>query len=376
MFNFYKKRFLSFNISDYSIEMISLEGSLPFPKVKVSGRALLEKGIIEKSKILNKAKLKDSICGLIKNPDFGKIKTNKVIFSLPESKTLFCDFPLPPDLKKEELLAFIKKEAEQTFPYLKEEIFMDFKINNGKVFLFAFPQKMVNDFLEVFRSCELNPLIFEPESEAIARSLIKNRKENILIADIGAENTDLLLFSEGLLMLDISIESAGSSFTRSLSENLNVSLEKAEEIKKDFGLSPEKEQGKIFLILQKEAREIIDEIKKIENYFKNENNQSIEKIILTGGSALLPYFSEYLIENLQKSVIVGNPLESINVEDLPNREIFKMRSVIYSNVIGSALRGLERNPERAGINLVSDKESQKNYLEIFRQGVKKKFKFY
>lgn len=177
-------------------------------------------------------------------------------------------------------------------------------------------------------------------------------------------------------MLDISIESAGSSFTRSLSENLNVSLEKAEEIKKDFGLSPEKEQGKIFLILQKEAREIIDEIKKIENYFKNENNQSIEKIILTGGSALLPYFSEYLIENLQKSVIVGNPLESINVEDLPNREIFKMRSVIYSNVIGSALRGLERNPERAGINLVSDKESQKNYLEIFRQGVKKKFKFY
>ena len=376
MFNLYKKNFLSFNISDYSIEMISLAGSSDSPKVKVLGRRLLEKGIVEKGKILNKEKLRNTIIELIKNPDFGLVKTKKIILSLPESKTLFCEIFLPAGLEKEELVNFVKKEAEQTFPYLKEEIFLDFKINNNKVLLFAFPKKMADDFIEVFKSCGLEPIIFEPESEALSRSLVKKSKENILIVDIGAENTEFIFFSGGFLKLTISIEIAGSSFTRALSENLKVSLEEAEKIKEDFGLSPEREQGKIFLVLQKEAREIVNEIKKIEDYLRNKENQIIERITLTGGSALLPYFSEYLIENLQKSVVLGSPLDSINTEELPNRETFKTKSIIYSTVIGSALRGLEKKPERAGINLISDKESQKNYLDIIKQGIKRKFKFY
>ncbi|MCX6764157.1 MAG: pilus assembly protein PilM [Candidatus Nealsonbacteria bacterium] len=347
---------MSFNISDYSVELISLKGFLESPEIRVFGRTVLEKGTVENGKILNKEKLKDSIQKLIKNPDFGKPKTKKIIFSIPESKTLFCTFELPKDLEgdEEEELNFIKREAEQTFPYSLEDLYLDFKINNKEVFLFAVPRETTDEFLEIFKDCKLEPVIFEPESESLFRSLIKGKKDPILIVDIGEKTTDFSVFNKGFLKTSISIETAGNKFTQSISEGLKVSFKEAQKLKEKFGLSPEKKQGKIFLILQKEVREIIDEIKKIEDYFKNKESKGLEKIILTGGSALLPCFSEYLAENLQKSVIIGSPLENINIDDLPNRKTFKMKSVIYSAAIGSALRGLDKDPENSGINLIKE----------------------
>jgi type IV pilus assembly protein PilM len=376
MFNFYKKQFLAFNISDYSIELISLEDSSGLPKFSAAGRVILEEGTILNGKILDKEKLKKSVQELIRNPFFGKITTKKIIFSIPESKMLFSCFDFPSDLKKEEEADFIEREAEQIFPYPKEDICLDFKINDKEVFLFAAPKQLVNDFLEIFKDCNLQSVIFEPESESLFRSLIKEQKEPILIVDIGAKNTDFMVFNKGFLKLNISIEIAGSTFTKSISESLKVSLKEAEQLKEEFGLIPEKHQGKIFLILQKEAGEIVNEIKKIENYFKNKEGESVEKIILTGGSALLPYFSEYLTENLQKSVVLANPLESINADELPNRETFKMKSVIYSTAIGAALRGLMKDPEKSGINLIKNVKNQKNYLELIKKSIRKRFKIY
>jgi type IV pilus assembly protein PilM len=376
MFNFNKKQFLSFNISDYSIELISLEGLLENPKIGVLGRKVLEEGTIGNGRVLNKEKLKNTIQELIRNPVFGKIKTNKIIFSIPESKNLFCTFQLPNDLKKDREVEFIKGEAEQTFPYPLEDLYFDFKINNGEVLLFAVPKKTTDEFLEIFEDLKLEPVIFEPENESLFRSLIGEKKDPILIIDIGAKNTDFSFFNKSFLRISISTETAGSKFTRSISDNLRISLKEAENLKEEFGLSPEKGQGKIFLILQKEAREIVDEVKKIEDYFKNKEGESLEKIILTGGSSLLPYFSEYLAENLQKSVVLGDPLKNINIDDLPNRENFKMNSVFYSTVIGSALRGLAKDPEKLGINLIKEIKNKKKYLGTIMKKIKKRFKIY
>ena len=67
------------DISDYSIEIIALEGTVAKPKLSVLGREILEPGIIEDGKIIEKEKLKISLKNLIANPKFGKIKTKKFI---------------------------------------------------------------------------------------------------------------------------------------------------------------------------------------------------------------------------------------------------------------------------------------------------------
>ena len=51
MFNFFQKKAFGLDISDYSIEIISLGGSIERPKLLAMGRTILEPGIVENGKI-------------------------------------------------------------------------------------------------------------------------------------------------------------------------------------------------------------------------------------------------------------------------------------------------------------------------------------
>jgi type IV pilus assembly protein PilM len=336
----------SLDFSDYSIELVSLEGSLENPEVLAIGRKILDQGIIENGKILNKDNFKMALEDLISHPQLGKIKTKKVIFSLPESKSFFHVFEKPKDLKENEIENFVKTQASQIFPFSLEEIYFDYQIKENFVLLAAISKEIVNDYLEIFKISKISPIVLETESMAWQR-LFGEKGKTILICDIGAKTTNLVLIEEGELKLSFSIEVGGEKFTRAISEKLNISINEAEKIKKRIGLNPEMEGGRIFLILQKEVLEIIKEIKKIESYFLEKTGRGIEKIILIGGSSLLPFLKEYFTENLEKEVLIGNPFKEIQI-----KEKLKIEPIFFSTALGLALRGLEKNPKMAGINLI------------------------
>ncbi len=356
MFNFFKKPTFGLDISDYSIEIISLEGTVEKPRLSALGREILEPGIVEDGKILEKEKLEVILRALLEKLKFGKIKTKKLIFALPESKTFLHFFELPEVLEKERIEKEIKLQAMHTFPFPLKELYFDFKVGDKEVLLVAAQKDIVDDYLEVFKNVEIQPIALEIESISLARSLIGNQKETILIADIGARTTNFSLFDQNRLRLSISINIAGDRFNQALMEKSNISFQEAENLKKEIGLDPEKKEGKVFLILQKEIQEIIAEIKKIADYFQNKTGKKIEKVILAGGSAILHHLPEYLAENLEKPVSIGDPWEKINIDILKEKEYFEkaleINPILYATVIGSTLRGLTKEPEKAGINLL------------------------
>ncbi len=374
MFNFFQKPF-GLDIADYSIEVISLGGSVEKSKLLAMGRGILEPGIIEDGKILNKENLKKELLNLISNPKFGKIKNRNCIFCLPESKVFLHFFEIPKGLKKEEKLQRIKTEANETFPHPLEELYYDFIIYpDGEALLVAAPKNIVDDYLDIFKACQIKPIALEVESESLARALItravaKGGKEDlssltrekegtVLIADIGTRTTNFGLFDKDRLRLSILIPVAGRKFTLAIAEKLKISFTEAENLKIKTGLNPEAEEGRVFLILQQELREIIEEVKKIEKYFQEKTGKQIEKIILTGGSAQLPYLPEYLSENLGKKVEIGDPWAKINIDILKKKEYLKealkINPVVFSVSIGLALRGLIKDPKRTGINLIKE----------------------
>jgi len=344
------------DISDYSIEAISLGGSFGAPRLLAMGRRILEPGVIENGEILNKERLVSSLKDLIKNPEFGKIKTKNLIFSIPEPRSFIHIFELPKNLKREEEFGFVSSQAEKILPYPLKDLYLDFEVRQREVLLVAAPKMIVDRFLEVFKICGLSPVALESESESLARSLILNPKEAVLIADIGAKATNFSVFDKEGLRLSITIEAAGDRFTQALSEGLKISAAAAESLKKEIGLNPQPQKGKVFLILQKEIQEIIQEIVKINNYFREKEGEDIKKIILTGGSVTLPLLPEYLAENLEIPVALGDPWVKINIDILKKEEYFeqaqRVNPILYATCLGSALRSLSKNCRKAGINLI------------------------
>lgn len=362
--NFYREKIFGLDISDYSIEIILLGGSINAPKLLAMGRSTLEPGIIEDGRIIKKEEIKNALQNLVKNPEFGMIRTKRFIFTLPESKIFYHIFNLPRDLKKEQEQEFIESQAIQTFPFLLKDIYFDFqkreKADFKEILLVASPKNIVDDFLDVFQSCQLQPLVIESESESLARALITDKKEVILIVDIGARTTNLSIFDESGLRLSNSVKIAGNKFTRSLTEKFKISYQDAEKLKRKVGLNPEPEEGKVFFVLQKEVQAIIWEIRRTEDYFQKKEKKSIGKMILAGGSSSLPFLREYLAGNLKREVLIGDPWARINIDILRKKEYYekalKVSPILYATVIGSALRGLVKQPKEAGINLIKGQE--------------------
>jgi type IV pilus assembly protein PilM len=352
MLSFFQKPF-GLDISDHSIEIVSLSGSSENPELSALERVILKPGIIKNGDNIQKEKLEQYLRNSINSPRFGEIKTRNFIFSLPESKTFIHYFNISVELNEKEKIKAVETEAVKTFPFTLEELYYDFTINgNGEVLLAAVQKKTLDEYLEVFRPCQINPIIFETNSESLARALIKDNKETVLILDIGAKNTGLSIFDGQILKLSNSIATGGEKLTELLSEKLDLKKPEAEKIKIETGLDPKKKGGRVFLVLQKEIQLIIRKIKEIERYFKEKTGKEIEKIILTGGSALILNMQEYLSDNLEKEVLIGDPWKKIDITEFYFKKSLNFEPIFFSSAIGTALRGLTRDYKGAGINFL------------------------
>ncbi|MDO8663476.1 MAG: type IV pilus assembly protein PilM, partial [Candidatus Wildermuthbacteria bacterium] len=309
---FFSKPAFGVDISDYSIEIVSLAGSIEKPKLLAMGRKVLEPGIFIDGKILDKERLKKTLRDLIGHLKFGKLGTKKIIASIPESKSYIRIVNLPAGIPKKETQEFVLSQAEENFPYSLGDLYLDFLICGNEALLAASPKNIIEDYLEIFRSCGLEPAVFEIESLSLGRSLLSSpERKNILIADIGDRTANFSVFKKGMLGMSFTLPVAGSKFTQALAEKLSISAASAESLKREIGLNSRYQDGKIFLILQKEIQPIVEEIKKIADYFRQKTNESVEGIILAGGSCALPDLPRYLNEKLALPVEICDPWDRI-----------------------------------------------------------------
>lgn len=307
MFN---KSLFGLDISDYSIEALQIKRGRIFR----SARIILEQGIIEDGNILDKEKLIKKVKEVISK---AKIKTKRVVLSLPESRVFIHNFS---GISEEK----IEQEAVKTIPFNPEEVYFDILDD-----LYVCGQKnIIDSYKEVLEGAGLLPVIFDIEPLSLGRAL---KAKDCLIIDIGARTTNFSIFdSEGRMKVSASIDRAGNYFTQAISEKLKIPLEKAEQIKKQYGLDSAKKSGRVMLILQKELQPIVKEAQKIIDFY----NQEIKQVLLVGGSALIPKLRDYFSSNLDLEVKIGKPA------------LFS-QSILFNTVIGSALRSIKK-----GVNLL------------------------
>lgn len=353
MFIFGPKRGLGLDISDSSIEILELEKISN--EIKVRGFARLQipnKEYIENGEIKKKEPLIESIKEVIKKAEPEKIKTSKVILSIPESRVFTYFFELPINLKPKEMKEALSYEIDSIFPYSSKELFFDFRIITQKektqeVFVAASPIKIINDFKEVVEKAGLKPIVFDMESKSLARALIDKFEKNqaIMILDIGARTSIISIFDELGLRFSSNIKLAGNRFTKEAAAVLNVSLEEAEKIKIKEGFLSEK----FGEALKKAGKILCQEVKKEVKFTEEKYQFKISKIILAGGSSLLPGIREFLEKEIGLPVENGNPLIKLSKDNLLAKE---EKNILFADVIGLALRGLEKNPEKIDINLL------------------------
>lgn len=280
------------------------------------------------------------------------IQTRDAIFSIPDFCSFFTNFELPV-MSKEELDEAIKYELRSYVPIPISEITIDWAVTEGeigktptKVLVVAILNDIIEQYQNIARSANVDLKVLEPEVFALARAVVKNadREKLIALVDIGARTTTSSIFEKGTLKTSHSFNIAGNELTQVLAKSLNIDYNKAEAAKMKYGLTPGSENlpgGKnVGSILSPIVDAITEDIKKALRDLYVSQGKEVEKIILAGAQARLPYLKEYFASDFKKEVEIADPFSGI-IFPPALEPVLKERGPSYAIAVGLALKGLE-----------------------------------
>ena len=217
------------DISDSSLKIAQLKKRRKFFELRSYNRVSLPEGLIEEGVIKNKDKLIETIEKLISNIKGESLKTPYVVCSLPEQHGFIKVIRLPL-MNLDEVHQAIKWEAEANIPFSLDEVYLSWqvipsekKIDHLNVLISAAPKNLVDKYLEALRGAGLEPVVFEIESVATVRSLIKDEfaSKPVLIIDLGFNRTSFIIFSGRSIQFTNSISTVS---TREMLEAISRKL--------------------------------------------------------------------------------------------------------------------------------------------------------
>ncbi|MFH1175429.1 MAG: type IV pilus assembly protein PilM [bacterium] len=283
------------------------------------------------------------------------IKSKKVIMSAPVFSTFTSVIELP-EMSEKEIESAINFEAKQYVPVPLTEVVLGWSVigkktydsvgNGGSfnkilVLIVAIPRELANSFSTISDLAGLNLVALETESFALIRSLLGNDKSTVAVVDIGSRATNITIVSGGFIRVSRGIETSGSEITKVLMKSMGVDYQRANELKKKIGLKEEGGNMQISSVLTLIIDIITGETKRIIDVFARKETQSgkIERIILVGGSAMIPGLAERFSEVSGVKTVVGNPWSRVEYP----QELEKTLEFIgpsFSVAVGLAMREL------------------------------------
>ncbi|MBE3127283.1 MAG: type IV pilus assembly protein PilM, partial [Candidatus Atribacteria bacterium] len=325
------------------------------------GITLTPEGAIANGDIFNPIAVADVLTNLLS--DIG-LRDNKAIIAITGQKVIVREvvFPLMED---KELMAGVMWEAPKYVPYDLDESIIDaekveeFVEKDGnkmmRVLLVATPKSIIQPYMEVLKKARIRPKIIDIVSSANIRAFehqLTDKKEEEpessivdIILSIGASNTNLTLVEKGNLKFTRDILVGGTDITKAIAKSLNISFDEAEKLKRETKIvlgqeAEEEKKNESEKIIVKLLNQLTKEVRKSLSYYKTQSQKvNYNKMILSGGCANIVNITEYLSEQFEIPVVIGNPLESIKIdENVFDIKRMKKLEDTLATVIGLAMR--------------------------------------
>ncbi len=323
-----------------------LEHQGQITKIKSLSNVPLPKGLLINDSISDVKTFLYLLQQSLDKPQVGKIDSNYVVASLPESKSFVrvIQIPVMSDSEAENAIPF---EAESFIPLPVDQVYLDWQKlgmvgDKMSILIIASPKEFVDKYLDILDKANLKPVALEVESQSCFRALVeKNSKETVLIVDIQTFRSNLIMVEEGKLEFTSSVPIAGNTFTESIARSLGVSSSKAEEIKKKVGIANTSEYPNIKIALLPTLNNLSAEIKGILKFYHEHSDKTVNKILFSGGGSKLKNLTEFLFPQFTEFVglqaQLGNPW--INLTGLKDPPMGAEEALNFVTVIGLAIRG-------------------------------------
>jgi len=302
------------------------------------------KKVLKDTLLLSAKEMAEVLIAILKT---AKIRTRKVVFSIPDFASFFTTFSLPA-MSGEEISQAIQFEARRHVPLPLPEVTLDWSVIKGgtsgakreesEVLLVVVPNETINQYKAIVELCQFELLALEAEVFGLQRALARKSEKTLAIIDIGAESTTCSVVDKNVLKISHSLDIAGNDLTERLSKSLDLDYKTAESLKEKQGLLSGKRNTRNVLVPIFDL--MISEIQKVTQSFYQQEGKEVQGYVIAGGSGLLPGIEDYFADILKKEVKIANPFSGIVYPPVLEGTLKDMGPG-FSVAVGMALKGLE-----------------------------------
>lgn len=293
-----------------------------------------------------------------------KVTTTSAGVSIPFARSLLSLVRLPYRKDPQEQKTVIELEARKYIPVPTTEVQLDWFIVPKLEVPASGPEQMPqggkpaapsaemvdvlivavhNDELALLQSIVkgvgLAASFFEIEIFSTIRAVVDEPVKPVMVLDIGAASTKVYIVEHGVVALSHSISAGSQDITRAIATSGDVSLTRAETIKKEQGLANgerTKESELIFSRIFSEAHRVLVQ-------FETSHNKSVSGIVLTGGGGVTKELSAYAQHTFSIDVRVADPFAKTQAPAFM-RPVLQEIGPEFAVAVGLALRKLEELP--------------------------------
>lgn len=235
-------------------------------------------------------------------------------------------------MSAEELQESIAEEAEQYIPFDIDDVAIDFQIigpsgrsgadedGDGEdtmdILLVAVQREMIYNRTDVLIDAGLKPVIVDLDVFAMvnAVSLSHDLTEMgaVALVDLGESFTHVNIVLDGVTAYTRDIPVGGGYCSRRLVSAFDVTYRQVDDLKAGR-LPAGVDSDKVVEVITSSFDKVLDEIQKCFEFFSTTSNMEVEKVILTGGGAMIQGVDGFFSEHLKVPVEIIDPLKGIKV---------------------------------------------------------------
>ncbi len=307
----------------------------------------IKNGLIENGVIVDKNGLIDFLREFLRKANFFK---NQSVIGLSGQHSLFIKRITVPLMTEDELRLSIKYEAQQHIPLDIDEVVIDFHIigkvpyseSKMEILLVAVKKEYLNDYIEVIQNVGLKLVIVDANQSALSNMFEFNygipEDRNVALVDVGANITALSVIQNGVPIFWREVALGSNYHTEALMKAFNLNRGDAERLKKGLPIEGiNQEDAKAVMV--RASDEIYAEIyRSLEAFRSNFYNEEVNKIYLSGGSALIKDFAPMMSQRIDIMVEVVDPFKRISIPEKLNPQYIKEIAPIAGVAVGLALR--------------------------------------
>ncbi|MDH5324079.1 MAG: pilus assembly protein PilM [Gammaproteobacteria bacterium] len=259
-----------------------------------------------------------------------------------------------PNLSDDEMASQIELEADQYIPYSLEEINMDFEVlgPNDKnpdtvdVLLAASRSENVDSRVAAVELGGLTAKVVDIEAYTVENSfhLLQSQipsgldDNTVAIIDVGATMTTLSVLHDGKIIYTRDQVFGGKQLTEEIQRRYGLSYEEAGMAKRQGGL-PDNYVSEVLEPFKEAMAQQVS--RSLQFFFSSSHHNSVNHIILAGGSASIPGVDELIEERVGSRTSIANPFSHMSLAPRVKAQALNNDAPALMIACGLALRSFD-----------------------------------